>query len=257
MDKDTTSGYRHSVNAPLGERWAETLHSHRRAQRDEILDAALTLLAERGMAGLTMSALAERAGVSRATLYHYFPRIDHVLAAWVGREVEATVDQILARAGQEPDPLERLRWLIEAQVVIFARREHRLSVEHLETEAGSPLVRQAVSQGLEPLRELVASTLTEAGALGSLPEGFPPEAAADLVLGILGALRRHVVADRLPPGQAVAAAWGLLRSGWLGGDAREEDHGAAVTERRSTAGTPRRSAQSLPSSGSSRPPRRR
>src|SRR5262245_30726315 len=37
--------------------------------RERLLDAAAALLAEVGLAGLLMDAVAERAGVSRATLY--------------------------------------------------------------------------------------------------------------------------------------------------------------------------------------------
>jgi AcrR family transcriptional regulator len=225
MSKDNTSKHRHYVKTPPGDRWVATLEAHRQAQRDQILDGALDLLTEGGIAGLTMAALAERAGVSRATLYHYFPSIDHVLAAWVGREVRTTVDQLVARANEISDPQERLRWLIEAQVRTFAGQEHRLSVEHLESEAGSPEVRRAVSSGLEPLRELFATTLVEAGARHMLPQGFPPQAAGDLVLGILGALRRHVVAGHLEPNQAVEAAWGLLAKGWLSNEARAKKQG--------------------------------
>jgi AcrR family transcriptional regulator len=41
--------------------------------RDRILDAARELLAQAGPAGLTYSALAERAGVTRQTLYRHWP----------------------------------------------------------------------------------------------------------------------------------------------------------------------------------------
>jgi AcrR family transcriptional regulator len=41
--------------------------------RDRILDAARELLAEAGPAGLTYSVLAERAGVTRQTLYRHWP----------------------------------------------------------------------------------------------------------------------------------------------------------------------------------------
>ena len=40
--------------------------------RDEILDAAAALFAERGYAGTTTRAIAERVGIRQASLYHHF-----------------------------------------------------------------------------------------------------------------------------------------------------------------------------------------
>ncbi len=189
--------------------------AHRADQRDHILDAALRLLSERGMAGLSMSSLAQEAGTSRATLYHYFPDIESVLVAWVGREVERSVRQLLAEAGGITDPWNRLAHLVRAQCGLFASQEHRLGAEHLESEAVSPAVRAEVSARMAPLRDLLARTLAEAAARGSARPGISPELAADLVLGMLGALRRHLVAGHLGTEEAAAAALGLLRQGWF------------------------------------------
>ena len=46
-----------------------------------ILTAALGLIGRRGVRRLGMQEISEAAGVSRATLYRYFPSKDHVLAA--------------------------------------------------------------------------------------------------------------------------------------------------------------------------------
>jgi AcrR family transcriptional regulator len=48
---------------------------------ERILTAALGLIGRRGVRRLGMREIAETAGVSRGTLYRYFPSKDHVLAA--------------------------------------------------------------------------------------------------------------------------------------------------------------------------------
>jgi AcrR family transcriptional regulator len=74
--------------------------------RDRILAAARQLLAESGPAGLTYSVLAERAGVTRQTLYRHWPARDALL-----------VDLILVgAAGGYPEPgtdpaIVAARWL--------------------------------------------------------------------------------------------------------------------------------------------------
>ncbi len=177
--------------------------------------AALALLRQRGMVGLTMSALADGAGISRATLYHYFPDVDAVLTAWVGREIHRTVTALLDEARVIVDPLARLTYMVEVQCRAFASQEHRLSAEHFESEAGSPAVRQEVTAQMAPLRDLLASTITEARASRRLVSDVEPGLGADLILGLLGSVRRRLVAGTLGPEVASAAVMELLGAGWL------------------------------------------
>jgi len=62
-------------------------------RRDQLSAAALAVVAERGYTGLTLDEVAERAGVTRNLLYHYFPRgqLDLFLAA-VDRAGRALTD---------------------------------------------------------------------------------------------------------------------------------------------------------------------
>ena len=52
--------------------------------RSVVLDAAATLLAERGYAAFTMDALVERTGVSKTTMYKHWPSRTGLVAATVG-----------------------------------------------------------------------------------------------------------------------------------------------------------------------------
>jgi AcrR family transcriptional regulator len=51
--------------------------------RSVVLDAAATLLAERGYAAFTMDALVERTGVSKTTMYKHWPSRSDLIAATV------------------------------------------------------------------------------------------------------------------------------------------------------------------------------
>ncbi|MEK8226875.1 helix-turn-helix domain-containing protein [Oerskovia sp. M15] len=61
---------------------APTVAEHRAAQMRVLLDAARSLLAETGRPP-TFSALAERAGLARPSLYQYFRSADDLLLAMV------------------------------------------------------------------------------------------------------------------------------------------------------------------------------
>ena len=66
---------------------------------ERILTAALGLIGRRGVRRLGMLEISEAAGVSRGTLYRYFPSKDHVLAAaadYDERRFSAGLDAVLA-----------------------------------------------------------------------------------------------------------------------------------------------------------------
>lgn len=44
------------------------------ARRDQLIDAAVAVVARQGHRGLTLDEVAERSGVTRSLIYHYFPR---------------------------------------------------------------------------------------------------------------------------------------------------------------------------------------
>src|SRR5829696_5726863 len=67
-----------------------SLRERRRQETAElILDAVLDLVAEAGIDGLTMEAVAERVGVSLRTVYRYFPDRASLLTAALARHNEA------------------------------------------------------------------------------------------------------------------------------------------------------------------------
>jgi AcrR family transcriptional regulator len=62
--------------------WAATIEGHRRQVSDAVLEATAALVDEAGPMSVTMSAIAERAAIGRATLYKYFPDVESILAEW-------------------------------------------------------------------------------------------------------------------------------------------------------------------------------
>lgn len=85
--------------------------------RDEILDAALALLAESGLGGLTMRALARRLGTDPMALYHYFTDKDALL----GAAAERSFASLRPRQPAGGDWRARLRALARA----YLRTLHR------------------------------------------------------------------------------------------------------------------------------------
>src|ERR1700727_3295762 len=93
-----------------------TLESHHQVSagvsfnptEDRILTAALGLMGRRGVRRLGMREIAEAAGVSRGTLYRYFPSKDHVLAAAAAYDAQRFSDGIEAVLSAAQTPEERI-----------------------------------------------------------------------------------------------------------------------------------------------------
>ena len=80
------------------------------ATEERILTAALSLIGRRGVRRLGMREIAETAGVSRGTLYRYFPGKDQVLAAaadYDARRFSHGLDEVLAAARTPEDRITR------------------------------------------------------------------------------------------------------------------------------------------------------
>jgi len=83
----------HASSAPSTVTLTRTLRGAQAERRTRLLDAARALAREGGYAAVTMHDVADRAGLSRATVYRYFASKDHLLtevAADWAREIVAT-----------------------------------------------------------------------------------------------------------------------------------------------------------------------
>ena len=64
------------------------------ARPTEILEAALAVFAERGFASTRMDEIAQRAGVTKGTIYVYFENKEHLFISMVRELTKATLDTV-------------------------------------------------------------------------------------------------------------------------------------------------------------------
>ena len=138
--------------------WDETIDAHRRAVRDATLDAAAALVAEHGLRAVTMSQIAERTGIGRATLYKYFPDVEAILLAWHERQVHVHLRQLAALRDRGGSARERLEAVLEAYALI--QHEHRDGALAAQLHQGPHIVHAE-----QHLRGFIADLIAEgAGA---------------------------------------------------------------------------------------------
>ena len=85
--------------------------------RAAIFDAALALFLERGYEATTMRAIAERAGVSLGSSYHYFASKEHLELEFYWHTHQLHVAAIAPLLAREHDLAARLRGVVRAVIV--------------------------------------------------------------------------------------------------------------------------------------------
>lgn len=144
--------------------WNETIEAHRREVRDAILTTTAALVFEQGLRSVTMSQIAERTGIGRATLYKYFPDVDAILDAWHAREIAQHLQALSEVRDRASDPAGRVADVLDA----FALISHRTRGHH-----DAELVRRLhshehVGHAQQQLRGLLGSLIAEAAAVGAV-----------------------------------------------------------------------------------------
>jgi AcrR family transcriptional regulator len=150
--------------------------------RQAILGAAGDLLLDRGLAAVSMDAVARRAGVSKATIYRWWPSKEMLaldaLAAWAnasapGRDTGTLRGDVLALVGP---------WVREIRRRPFARVIAAL-VARAQSDPAFALAYR--THFVEPRRREMRAAFARAIERGEVRDELDVEAALDLIYGPL------------------------------------------------------------------------
>lgn len=170
--------------------WNETIDTHRRAVREATLDTTAALVAEHGLASVTMSQIAEKTGIGRATLYKYFSNVEAILVAWHERQITGHLEHLAEVRDQASGAGKRLGAVLKAYALI--------SHEHRNTELAALLHHgEHVARAQHQLSTLIRNLLTEGVKAGDLRDDVAPSELASYCLHALTA------ASNLPSRAAV------------------------------------------------------
>jgi AcrR family transcriptional regulator len=149
--------------------------------RKAILEAAAELLLARGLSAVSMDAVAERAGVSKATIYRWWPTKETLALDALYTEWAAARSQTRDTGSLRGDLLSMLRpW-----ARLAGSRPYGRVVAALLTEAQTDPVFGAEyrQRFLEPRREQVREIFRRAIERGEIPAGTKVEVSLDLLYG--------------------------------------------------------------------------
>jgi AcrR family transcriptional regulator len=147
-----------------------------------ILAAAIDLLLEHGLHAMSMDAVAERAGVSKATIYRWWPSkellaLDALATEWQVTAPDATRDTGSLRG----DLLARLRpWLRQLRDKPYGRVVAGLVAT---AQADADFAELYLERFVRPRRDAMRPVLLRAVERGEIPATVDLEVALDLIYG--------------------------------------------------------------------------
>ncbi|TME66860.1 MAG: TetR/AcrR family transcriptional regulator [Chloroflexi bacterium] len=128
--------------------------------RAAILEAALDLFQERGYDATTMRAIAERAGASLGSSYHYFPSKEHLVLEFYRHTHVLHAAAIAPLLAREKDLATRLRGTIRA-VVVTCEPFHAVAGSIFSTVANPASPLNPFGAAARPLRDEVIQLYAE------------------------------------------------------------------------------------------------
>ena len=105
-------------------------------RKDQILDAAARVFAEKGFRAARMQEVADGAGVANGTIYNYFSSKDELLMALLGR---------LNETEERPAQFERMREATDPRRALFELMQHRYEVMSENRELMRALLPEIIS----------------------------------------------------------------------------------------------------------------
>ena len=174
-------------------------------RREEIINATVSVMLDKGMAATTVRDVADRMGTSSGLIHHYFASMDDLLAAAFDRAAGQDLGITRSAMAMQAGPRERLA----AFFATYARAEQtwafQLWLDAWAEAARRPAVR-ATSQRLNVAwQRLLVETITDGVRRGEMT-CRDPEAAAWRILSLLDGLALQVVAHSgsVDPGSVIA-----------------------------------------------------
>lgn len=202
--------------------WERTIADHRATTRHRIIEGGMASLREQGLTGTTMTAIAERAGISRPTLYKHFPDVDHIMAAIVTEQFAHLRARLDAELEADWPAIRKVEYLVRLHVRAYASEPDRMGQGSLEAGM-SPVVHDAVRRELADHHALIVTILREGEADGSFRSDIDLDLHAEVFQHVLGGLRHTVHRTDRDLDVLADEVSRLLRHGLQGPAARASD----------------------------------
>lgn len=178
--------------------------------RDQLTDALMRVVVERGLDAVSIRSVAREAGVSIGAVQYWFPSKDDLLLAAYERAIEQVTTRARVVAECATCPEEYVRLLLHELLPLDERRaaELRVAVAFSARSVYSPRLTTLYTEAYQALIGAVEQALGEAVALGEALPGVEPRRDAIQAVALADGLAWHALCA--PSALAVADAAAAL-----------------------------------------------
>jgi AcrR family transcriptional regulator len=162
----------------------EKLDTH--VRREQIAEAAMSLVASQGLRRLSVAAVARRVGLVPSGIYRHFKNKDELLGAVIDRVEERLLANVEAARQENDDPLDQLKGVLMRHIRFI--REGRAVPRIIfsdDVHAGSPQRRQRVFQVFTRYMDAIGGIVRLGQSQGRIRQGCDPQTLAMMLFGII------------------------------------------------------------------------
>ncbi|MEV4729397.1 TetR/AcrR family transcriptional regulator [Saccharopolyspora sp. NPDC049426] len=115
-----------------------------RATRQRLLEATIDCLADQGWEATTVTAAAQRAGVSRGAAQHHFPAREDLITAALEHMFDARMAEIRAERTRLPEGLGRTEFVVSRVVDYYTGELFKAALQVWTAAAADPALRERI-----------------------------------------------------------------------------------------------------------------
>jgi AcrR family transcriptional regulator len=167
-------------------------------RREQLIDAALSVIVQQGYGGVSIEAIARTAGVTRPVIYDHFPNLGELLQALIEREENYALAQladVVPEAPVDGDPAELFAAGVGRFLEAVVRRPETWRIILLPLDGTPAIVREHVETNRTRLLERVEGLVRWAIQRSRIPSDVDVELCARAIRSLSEEAGRMVLTD--------------------------------------------------------------
>lgn len=155
-------------------------------RQKQIAQAALGLVATKGVAGLSMAGVARRVGLVPSAIYRHFKSKDEVLEATISHIRQRLMENVRAARNSTSDPVDCLRCLLKLHVDLVCDNRGILHIVFSDSVySGRPRRKRRMYRMIEGYLEQIASIIGQGQAKGRIRQDLDSRILSVMFLGLI------------------------------------------------------------------------
>ncbi len=188
---------------------------HTEVRQEQLAQAALALIAEHGMEGLSVARVARRVGLVPSAIYRHYSGRDDLVDAVVAQIRERLHRNAAAVTKHSSDALERLHLLLRAHVGLIRENKGILRVIFSdELHNGHPERKSRVYEMIQSYLKEIAAIVSDGQRQGRIRRDLDPGTVSVMFLGLIqpASILWHLSGETFDVTRHVERAWPILVS---------------------------------------------